>query len=422
MHDFRFRRGELYCESVPIRRIADAVGTPAYVYSAHTILDHFWKLQRAFRVVKPLICFSVKANSNLAVLRLLQRAGAGFDVVSGGELYRTLTIGADPRRIVYASVGKSEAEIAQALRAGILCFNVESEAELATLEAICRRLGRTAQVCLRLNPGIDPHTHRFIATGLPTSKFGLDANAVERLVLGHDRYPHLIFSGIHLHIGSQITEARPFVQAARLAARIIERLRRRRVRLRWLNIGGGLGIVYRDERPQTAQRFARMILPIIKPLGVDLILEPGRFIVGNAGLLVTKVLFLKRTARKRFLIVDAGMNDLIRPSLYDAYHEVAPVATNGRVAVARWPADVVGPVCESSDFLAKDRPLPAVRAGDLLGIFGAGAYGFVMASNYNSRPRPAEVLVIGRRFFVVRWRERYQDLVRGERLPTVLTA
>ncbi len=435
MHDFKFRRGELYCESVPVRRIADTVGTPVYIYSAHTILDHFLKLQRAFRTVKPLICFSVKANSNLAVLRLLQRAGAGFDVVSGGELYRVLAIGADPARIVYASVGKSDAEIAQALRAGILCFNVESTPELAAIEAVCRRLGRTARVCLRLNPGIDPKTHRFIATGTSGSKFGLDPETAEQLIVESDRYPHLVFAGLHLHIGSQITEARPFVQAVRIAARIVGRLRRRRVRLRWLNIGGGLGIVYRqDERPQSAQRFARAILPVIKPLGLELLLEPGRFIVGNGGLLATKVLFFKQTSRKRFLIVDAGMNDLIRPSLYDAYHEIAPVVTDSRL----WnptgrpgarvegsqvrPTDVVGPVCESGDFLARERRLPAVRPGELLGVFGAGAYGFVMSSNYNSRPRPAEVLVIGKRFFVVRHRERYQDLVRGERIPEVLTS
>ncbi len=421
MHDFVFRKGELYCESVPVQRIAEAVGTPVYIYSAHTILDHFWKLQRAFRTMKPVICFSVKANSSAAILRLLQRAGSGFDVVSGGELYRALSVGADPERIVFASVGKSNAEIAQALRAGILCFNVESEPELAAIEAVCRRLGRTARICLRLNPGIDPHTHRFIATGVPTSKFGLDPATVERLILDGDRYPHLVFSGIHLHIGSQITESKPFVQAVRVAAGIVTRLRRRGIRLRWLNLGGGLGIVYRNERPQTAQRFAQTILPVIRPLGLDLLLEPGRFIVGNAGLLVTRVLFLKETPRKRFLIVDAGMNDLIRPSLYDAYHEIAPVVTNGRSATKQL-TDVVGPVCESGDFLAKDRPLPTVGAGELLGVFGAGAYGFVMSSNYNSRPRPAEVLVIGKQFHVIRRRERYQDLVRGEQMPEVLAS
>ena len=416
-HDFRRVNGALHCERVPVARIAEAVGTPVYIYSHKTMVDHLRKLQRAFRVVRPLICFSVKANGNLAILQLLVRGGAGLDIVSGGELYKARRAGCPSSRIVFASVGKRPEEIEEALRAGIFCFNVESIPELEAVDQIARRLRRVARVALRLNPDVEAHTHRYITTGIAESKFGIDPGTAIETLRHYQAFPGIRIIGLHLHIGSQITHARPFLQAIRRSAAVIERGRRFGVGLEWLNLGGGLGIIYKDERPQTPKAFASAVLPLVRRLRVRLILEPGRFIVGNAGILVTEVLYLKHARGKRFAVVDAGMNDLIRPALYGAYHEVIPAAGLSSSANGRARYDVVGPVCESADVLARNRPLGSIKPGALLAVLGAGAYGSTMASNYNGRLRPAEVLVRGRRWALIRRRETRQDLVRHDVIP-----
>ena len=338
MHDFKLRRGQLYCERVAVNRIAEAVATPVYVYSHHTLVDHFQKLQRAFRRLHPMICFSVKANGNLAILKILVGRGAGLDIVSGGELYKALRAGCPPGRIVYASVGKSRQEIREALRAKIFCFNVESIAELEAINEEAGRLGRIAPVALRVNPDVEAHTHRYITTGTAESKFGIPLAQAESLIAGRWRaLASTRLLGFHLHIGSQITKAAPFIEAIRRVGRLIERIRRRGMQIEWLNLGGGLGIVYKAERPQTAQAFAEAVLPHLLPLKTRLILEPGRFIAGNAGVLITQVLYRKETHGKRFLVVDAGMSDLIRPALYGAYHEVVPVISDKRQATSDKP-------------------------------------------------------------------------------------
>ena len=420
MHRFAHRGGELWCEGIRVREIAEKAGTPLYLYSYNTLLDHYRKVKQAFRPVNGLVCFALKSNSNLAVGRALAKAGSGFDVVSGGELRRALKAGADPRKIVFASVGKTEAEITLAVRSGILFFNVESAPELEAIEKVCRRLGKQQRVSLRMNPDVDPHTHSFITTGHGASKFGIDLKTVESLLRRHREFPHLRFEGIHLHIGSQILEARPFREAIRKALALINRARKKGVPINTLNIGGGLGIVYDREKPQTAAEYARAVLPLLKGRGLKIILEPGRFIAGNSGILLTRVLYIKESRGHRFAIIDAGMNDLIRPALYGAYHQIEPVVRKARSSAKRIRYDVVGPVCESGDFLAKNRPLPPLKAGDLLAVLGAGAYGFVMSSNYNSRPRAAEAMVHGGRWHVIRLRETFQDLVRGETIPTFL--
>ncbi|MBI3615997.1 MAG: diaminopimelate decarboxylase [Candidatus Omnitrophica bacterium] len=420
MHRFSLRKDHLWCEQVPVSKVAGAVGTPLYLYSYGTLLDHYKKLQAAFKSIKPLICFSMKANSNLALCRALAKAGAGFDVVSGGELRKILGIGADPKKIVFASVGKTEGEIEAAVRAGILCFNAESVQEVQRIQAVCQRLGRRQMVILRLNPDVDPHTHAFITTGSRANKFGMDVRTVESILRRAAEFPDLELGGLHVHIGSQILKAKPFKEGITKALQVADRARRYGVSIRWLNIGGGLGIVYRRETPQTAAAYAKAVLPLLKGTGLRIILEPGRFIVGNSGILLTKVLYLKESHGKQFAIVDAGMNDLIRPSLYGAYHEIVPVIQNQSRSRRRVRYDVVGPVCESGDFLAKDRALPPLKPGDLLAVMSAGAYGFTMSSNYNSRPRAAEVLVKGKIWTIVRKRESYQDLVRNERIPAFL--
>ena len=419
-HDFHRVNDELYCERVPVSRLAAAVGTPVYIYSYQTMVDHFRKLEEAFRVARPLICFSVKANGNLAILRLLVRSGAGLDIVSGGELYKALRAGCPPSRIVFASVGKRPEEIQEALRKRIFCFNVESVPELEAIDAAARRLKTVARVALRLNPDVEAHTHRYITTGVAESKFGIDPRTTLQLVRRHASFAGVRLTGIHLHIGSQITRPQPFVEAIRRAATIIERGRRFGAKLEWLNLGGGLGIIYKDERPQTPQQFAGAVLPILRPLRVRLILEPGRFIVGNAGILLTEVLYVKRSRGKRFAVVDAGMNDLVRPALYGAYHEVIPAGPAVRASNGQARYDVVGPVCESADVLAHDRRLGTIRSGQLLAVMGAGAYGSTMASNYNGRLRPAEVLVRGSKWACIRKRETFADLVRHDLIPTAL--
>lgn len=414
VHDFYYRRRELYAEKVRVRDIVEAVGTPLFIYSRRTLVEHYRKLERAFRSVRPLICYSVKANSNLAVLKALVSEGAGLDIVSGGELFRALRSGCDPKKIVYAGVGKTEQEIRDALRAGILLFNVESVAELKEIQRIAKALGKRAEVSLRLNPGIDPQTHEFIATGKAESKFGLDLETAQTLFKRKEEFFPLSLTGIHIHIGSQIVTGDPFLKAFRKVLLFITTLEKAGHPIRYLNVGGGLGIVYSDEKPQTAEEFARVLLPLFGKKKFQLIFEPGRFIAGNAGILVTRVLYIKQTGMKNFAIIDAGMNDLIRPTLYNSYHEIWPLVK--KEERRKWVYDVVGPVCESGDFLARDRHLQEIRLGEYLALLSAGAYGFSMASNYNSRPRPAEVLVHGKEFALVRRRETYEDLIRGEEM------
>ncbi|MBL7085069.1 MAG: diaminopimelate decarboxylase [Candidatus Omnitrophica bacterium] len=418
MHRFQYRNNQLYCEATRVSEIARRFGTPVYIYSRNTLIDHYQKIKRAFRSVDPLICFSVKANSNLAVLRVLASQGAGMDVVSGGELYKALKVGINPKKIVYAGVGKSEKEIATAIKAGILFFNAESVAELGLIDRVAGRLRKKVNVSLRINPDINPHTHKFITTGKMTNKFGLDMQTAEDIFLRARIFSHLNLIGLHIHIGSQITQRQPFVKAIKKTLILIQRLRQKGLRLKYFNIGGGLGIVYRNERPQSAREFAEGVLPLLKKAALKIILEPGRFIAGNSGILATRVVYVKKSPNKNFAIVDAGMNDLVRPALYDAYHEVLPVEqTNKQTKERTTKYDIVGPICESADFLAKDRTMPILQAENLLAVMGAGAYGFTMSSNYNSRPRVAEVLVDKNRFTLVRKRESYRDLIRHEIIP-----
>ncbi len=419
MHLFKFKKGELHAENVPVTRIVKKVGSPVYIYSIGTFLDHFLKLKRAFSPIDCLICFSVKSNSNLTVLKALTKAGSGLDIVSGGELFKALKAGADPKKIVFASVGKTDEEITAAIRAGILSFNVESEEELDAINRSARKLNKKQSISLRINPDVQPKTHHYITTGSKGNKFGIDMETAFRLYVEAFKYPFLKFSGVHLHIGSQITESKPFVEALHKAADFVGRLRRAGVAIEVLNIGGGLGIVYNDETPQTAADYAKAVLPILKKLNVRVILEPGRFISGNSGILVTRVLFWKSSPSKTFAIVDAGMNDLIRPSIYSAYHEITPVLESKRKEKALPEVDIVGPICESGDFLGKGRKLPKLATGDLLAVMSAGAYGYVMSSNYNSRPRIPEVVVRGSKFAVARKRETFADLVRGESILDV---
>lgn len=415
VESFSYRNGELCCEATPLRVIADAVGTPTYVYSRRAILESFTAYARAFAPVPYVICYSMKANSNLAILAALAEAGSGVDVLSGGELYRALRAGVDPKKIVFAGVGKQQEEMREALKAGILMFNVESPAELRQLDRVAQEMGAAAPVALRVNPDVDPETHPYISTGLKTSKFGIPISRALAEYEAARHLPGVEVVGVHMHIGSQITKTGPYADSLARVAELGEALRSRGIHIRYLDVGGGLGIRYKDETPPSQAELATALMPFAERLGVTLILEPGRSIVGNAGALLTRVLYLKETEVKRFVIVDAAMNDLIRPSLYDAYHEILPVRASERAK--RTIVDVVGPVCESGDFLAQDRELPEASPGDLLAVMSAGAYGFAMASNYNSRPRAAEVLVDGDRYAIVRRRESYDELVAGEQIP-----
>jgi diaminopimelate decarboxylase len=413
---FRHRDGRLWCEDVPLDRLAEEVGTPAYVYSRRTILEHVAKLRTAFAALDPLVCYALKANGNLAVLDLVRRAGAGFDVVSGGELRRVLSVGAKPNTIVFAGVGKTVPEMELALRARILGFNVESEEEVEVLAAVAARLGVRGGVLIRLNPDVDPKTHTYISTGKKESKFGVDIERGAALARRVIASKHLVLRGIQCHIGSQITTVEPYAAAVHKIAALATSLRAEAPTLEWLDMGGGFGIYYKDESAPALADYAAAVTPILRGKGLKLIVEPGRVIVGNAGVILTRVLFNKQGGEKRFVIVDAGMNDLLRPSLYGGWHRIWPVVGEAPPPLGTVPphppADIVGPVCESGDFLAQDRPLPAVNRGDLLAVMSAGAYGFVMTSNYNDRRRPPEVLVDGDAFSIVRARESYADLVR----------
>ena len=418
MHDFEYKGKDLYCEDVAVKDVAAAVGTPFYLYSHKTLTDHYNKLAKAFKAVKPLICFSMKANSNLAVIKTLVKAGAGLDIVSGGELFRALKVGVDPKKIVYAGVGKTRAEIQDAIKAGILLFNVESPNELVVINEIAGKLKKKVNVSLRINPDVEASTHSYITTGKKESKFGIELNTAEAVFLDRARYHNVDLCGIHVHIGSQITQSEPFVKAFRKVLIFMMQLEKHGTKIKFLNLGGGLGIIYNDEKPQTADEFAERVLPLLKGSKFQVVFEPGRFICGNAGIFVTRVLYPKKTQAKNFIVVDGGMNDLIRPSLYGAYHEVLAVTKNE--ILKRIKADVVGPVCETGDFLAKDRNVPDFQTGDLIALMSAGAYGFTMSSNYNSRPRVPEVMVSGTKFEVVRKQESFADLIKGETIPSFI--
>ncbi|MCX7982112.1 MAG: diaminopimelate decarboxylase [Syntrophales bacterium] len=414
MHDFLYRDGELWCEGVPLKKIAQEVGTPTYVYSHHTLLRHFQVFDGSFRDVPHLTCFAVKANSNLAILNLFARAGGGVDIVSGGELFRALKAGIEPEKIVYSGVGKTDAEIEYALEVGILMFNIESTQELNRINDIAGRLKKKARIAFRVNPDVDPETHPYISTGLKENKFGVEVEQSLNLYRQARDLANIEIKGISCHIGSQVTKLSPFVDALERLKLLEKRLRAEGICVNYLDLGGGLGIQYRDETPPHPNEYAQALIDAVREMEVTLIFEPGRVIVGNAGILLTRVLYTKEGPIKNFIIVDAGMNDLMRPTLYKSYHEILPVMREVR---SEKTVDVVGPICESGDFLAKDRSLSVFFPGELMAVMSAGAYGFSMSSNYNSRPRAAEVLVSGDKYYIIRKRETYEDLIRGEIIP-----
>ena len=413
MDHFNYKNGELHAEDVPLSAIAAKYGTPAYVYSRATLSRHYRAFDEALAGIDHRICYAVKANSTLAVLQVLARLGAGFDIVSGGELQRVLRAGGDAAKVVFSGVGKSAAEIVQALDAKIYCFNVESETELQRLSAIAAQRGLRARIALRVNPDVDARTHPYISTGLKENKFGVDIGEAERLYALAQSLPGIEVHGVACHIGSQLLELSPFLDALDRVLALIDRLAANGIRLQHIDVGGGLGVRYHDETPPEPAQWARALRPKLEGRGLTVMTEPGRAIAGNAGILLTRVELLKPTAHKNFAVIDAAMNDLIRPSFYDAWHEVLPVQEQATTQAQTW--DLVGPVCESGDWLARDRSL-ALAEGDLLAFRTAGAYGFVMSSNYNSRPRAAEVLVDGGQMHLARARETIDDLLRGEAL------
>ena len=427
MHDFRYVGNRLFCEGVAVESLARKFGTPLYVYSQRTLTGHFQKLDAAMSPVNHLVCFSVKSNSNRSALRALANLGSGFDIVSGGELQRVIAAGGDPRRCVFAGVGKTEDEIEFALRQGIYSFNAESEPELQRINRVAARLKKIAPIAVRVNPGVDAYTHAKITTGTYENKFGIQFEQVEGVYARASKLKNLRLRGLQMHIGSQITEATPFEQAVRKVLPLLKRLKEK-YPLEFFSVGGGLGIVYKPALASgvaawwktsaaknilTPQKYAGRLVPLLQPLNLKILIEPGRFIAGNAGILVTRVEFVKKTGRKNFVIVDAAMNDLIRPAFYDAYHEIVPLTRKNGVQIS---SDVVGPICESSDFFCKDRPLSKVGEGDYLALLSAGAYGFAQASNYNTRPRAAEILVNGRRAAVARERQPVKEIWSGEKV------
>ncbi|MDQ4084029.1 MAG: diaminopimelate decarboxylase [Actinomycetota bacterium] len=416
MDDFYYEEGGLRCEGVALSEIAESTGTPTYVYSHAALERAYEELDEAFSGLDHLVCYAVKANGNLAVLRSLASFGAGADIVSGGELYRVMRAGFDPKKVVFAGVGKTEDELMAGLGERILLFNIESASELEHLERFAARHGKTARVSLRVNPDVGPDTHSHVSTGHGTSKFGIPIDEALSLAERMGEYRCVKLIGVHQHIGSQITKLPPYAESVEKSAGLVEELKRRGFDVKYFNIGGGLGIRYKDEEVPSPKELVDAIRPILEATGTKILCEMGRYIAGNAGALLTRVIYRKQSGGKNFLVADAGMNDLLRPSLYDAYHEVRPV----RDGAAAIPADLVGPLCESGDYLAKDRDLPDAAEGDLLALMGAGAYGFSMASNYNSRPRPAEVLVRGDRWATVREREYLADLIRREVVPAFL--
>ncbi len=417
MHHFQYKEDELYCEDVPVRVIAEKIGTPCYIYSLATLSHHFMTFDSAFINVSHLTCYSVKANSNIAILKLFGSMGGGVDIVSGGELYRARKAGIPPERIVYSGVGKTVEEIDFALREKILMFNIESTQELKQINRRAEKTGTRPSVSLRVNPDIDPNTHPYISTGMKRNKFGISVDSALQAYEEAKDLKNIDIVGLDCHIGSQLTDVTPFVDALKRLRSLIDRLRQKGAHIKYLDLGGGLGIVYDQESPPQPHEYARALLRELEDINCTLIFEPGRVIVGNAGLLVTKVLYTKRTQAKNFIITDGAMNDLIRPSLYGSYHHIQPVARSLKETEI---VDVVGPICESGDFLARDRGLPMPESGDYLAVMSAGAYGFTMSSNYNSRPRAPEVLVKGGQFSVIRERETWEDLVRPEIIPDFL--
>ncbi len=405
------RGGRLFAEGVPLSRIADALGTPTYVYSRNTLLGHYRRLREAFAELSPHVGYAVKANGNLALLKLLADEGARFDVVSRGEIFRALRAGVPAARIDFEGPGKRKDEIEYALDEGVRILNVESESELDLIDQVAAAKRLVANVGLRVNPDVDPHTHAYISTGKAETKFGLDVERTRRLAQTIGKRSHVRLLGLHVHIGSQITAPGPYVEMVTRLLALARELRRSHPSLVSINIGGGFGIHYRGNEAPEMREFADALVPLLRGCGFEIHMEPGRLLVGNAGVLLTRVTYVKTSGEKRFVICDAAMNDLIRPSLYGAFHRIEPVEEKRGPG---GPADIVGPICETGDFLAKDRDLPAVEANDLLCVRSAGAYGFSMSSNYNARPRAAEVLVDGDRFAVVRKREVFEDLVRGE--------
>jgi diaminopimelate decarboxylase len=422
MNHFEYRNGEMFAEEVPLKRIAQEVGTPAYVYSLATLKRHFQVFDQAFAKVPHIVCFSVKANSNVALLRVFAKQGSGFDIVSGGELFRALKAGGDPKKIVFSGVGKKKQEIEYALDAGILMFNVESDEELVALNEIAAGAGKKAPISLRVNPDVDPQTHPYISTGMKKAKFGVDIKRSLETYKKAMALRHIDVVGVDCHIGSQLTSVTPFVDALAKVREYLDRvlageMKKEGAQIRYLDLGGGLGINYHDETPPLPHDYAKAIIDGLQGVDITLILEPGRVIVGNAGILLTEVQYIKETDTKKFVIVDAGMNDLIRPALYGSYQAIQPVMESKAEKIV---ADVVGPICESGDFLAKDREIARPRRNDLLAVMSAGAYGFTMASNYNSHPKPPEVLVDGDRYHIVRKRETLEDLINGEVIPASL--
>ncbi|HLH55464.1 MAG TPA: diaminopimelate decarboxylase [Verrucomicrobiae bacterium] len=431
MHDFHYKGGDLYCEGVSLASLVRKFGTPLYVYSQNTLTAHYNKLDREMAPVDHLVCFATKSNSNLSVLRVLAKLGAGFDIVSGGELERVIAAGGDPAKCVFAGVGKTEEEIEFALRHRVYSFNAESEPELERIDRIARRLKTKAPVAVRVNPNVEAHTHKKITTGTYENKFGIAFDQVESVYHRASALKHLRLRGVQMHIGSQITEVKPFEQAVRKVLPLAKRLAER-YGLEFLSIGGGLGIVYdpalasggpawwRSQRAKqilTPATYAERLLPLLQPLGLRILLEPGRFISGNAGVLITRVEYVKRTGKKNFLIVDAAMNDLIRPAFYEAYHEIVPLRSRNGTRIK---SDVVGPICESGDFFAQDRPLPKTEEGEYLALMSAGAYGSVMGSNYNSRALAAEVLVRGKSAALVRERQDPAEIWQHEKVASWL--
>jgi diaminopimelate decarboxylase len=427
MHDFHFMRGKLYCESVAMETLAKKYGTPLYVYSQSTLSNHWQKLDRAMSGVDHLVCFAVKSNSNQSVLRTLANLGSGFDIVSGGELQRVIAAGGEARKCAFAGVGKTDSEIEYALKKGVYTFNVESEPEIDRINRIAARLNKIAPFAVRVNPNVEAHTHKKITTGTYENKFGIAFERIQALYAHASKLKNLRARGLQMHIGSQITEVTPFEQAVKKVMPLITKLKDK-YKLEFLSIGGGLGIVYdpalesgspdwwrgaRAKNILTPQKYADTLVPLLKPLGLRILMEPGRFISGNSGALVTRVEYVKRTGRKNFLIVDAAMNDLIRPAFYEAYHEIVPLNQKSGATIS---SDVVGPICESGDFFAQDRPLPKLGEGDYIALLSAGAYGFVMASNYNTRSLAAEVLVNGRNEAVVRERQPVEEIWAGEKV------
>ena len=423
MQSFVHKNRRLFCENMPVEALADRYGTPLYVYSRRAFLDHLAEITRAFRPADPLICYSVKANSNLSILRLLARAGAGFDIVSGGELFRALKAGARASKIVFAGVGKTPDEIAAALKAGIFMFNAESEAEITAASRIAGQLGLRAPIALRLNPDIDARTHAKTTTARKENKFGIDLHTARRILVQHRQYPHADLCGLHLHLGSPLHSLAPFRSAMRKLKTFVRHVRAHGAQITTLNVGGGYAVSYDGKPTLRPVDYARVVLPAAKAMNLRLCLEPGRFIAGNSGILISRVIRHKHGwLDRKFLIIDAAMNDLLRPALYGSYHHIWPVSGPPSPAFGprrKPPArletvDIVGPVCESSDCFGTNRRIPPLQEGDLVAIFTAGAYGMAMASTYNSRPRPCEILVSGNRARIIRRRETHDDLVRGE--------